>query len=397
VNGGRRVRRTAYFFIYCQDRDFLDLEALLRGEARPAPLRQIFALSILKGEECALNKVEIDVLFSTPSDQWIEVGEAGPDEIVDRLLDGGLLLSESEDGERAELRRRDEVLAGSEWNVYAALYHFMTKWRDVDVLEPEVEPDEASAAEEWLRRFGPPPSHFHSVDGGREPVRLPLPERTGGLYDALLARQTTRTFDSATPLDADDLAAILRYVYGAHGLLAVDPDVAVLRKTSPSGGALHPIEIYPLLLNVSGVQPGIYHYRVADHVLEPLTLMEREEAGDLAYEFSSGQAFTRDAQALFLLTARFYRSFWKYRKHRRAYAVLLMDAAHLSQTFYLVCAELGLGAFVTAAINGANIEERLGLDGFAEGALLLCGCGSPAPPGRLDPDFSEYVPGETVL
>lgn len=397
MTAGVRVRRTAYFFIYCQDRDFLDIEALLRGETRPAPLRQTFALSILKGEAVPLERAEVDVLLSTPSDDWVDAGEAGPAEVVDRLVDGGLLLTETEDGEPAELRRRDEVLAQSQWNVYAALYHFMSKWRDIDIQEPDVEPDEASATEEWLRLFGPPPSHFHSVDRGREPVRLPLPQRAGGLYDALLARKTTRTFDSGTPLEVEDLGAILHYAYGAHGLLAVDPQVAVLRKTSPSGGALHPIEIYPLLVNVNGLKPGIYHYRVADHALEPLTLMERKEAADLAYEFSSGQAFTRDAQALFLLTARFYRSYWKYRKHRRAYAVLLMDAGHLSQTFYLVCAELGLGAFVTAAINGANIEQRLELDGFAEGALLLSGCGKPAASGRLNADFGPYLPGETAL
>ena len=75
-----------------------------------------------------------------------------------------------------------------------------------------------------------------------------------------------------------------------------------------------------------------------------------------------------------------------------------MDAAHLSQTFYLVCADLGLGAFVTAAINGANIEERLGLDGFTEGALAICGCGIPAEhQSAADPKFLPYVPGETVL
>jgi putative peptide maturation dehydrogenase len=397
LTAGDRVRRTAYFFIYCQDRDFLDIEALLRGETRPAPLRQTLALSVLKGEEVVLERAEVDVLLSTPSDDWVDAGEAGPADVVEHLVDGGLLLTESEDGEPAELRRRDEVLAQSQWNVYAALYHFMSKWRDIDIQEPDVELDERSAAEEWLRLFGPPPSHFHSVERGRKPVRLPLPERAGGLYDALLARKTTRAFGRTESLQTEELGAILRYVYGAHGFLAVDPQVAVLRKTSPSGGALHPIEIYPLLLNVNGFQPGIYHYRVADHTLEPLELMEREDAADLAYEFSSGQAFTRDVQAVFLLTARFYRSFWKYRKHRRAYAVLLMDAGHLSQTFYLVCAELGLGAFVTAAINGANIEERLGLDGFAEGALLLLGCGRPAPEGRRDAEFSPYVPGETAL
>jgi nitroreductase len=74
-----------------------------------------------------------------------------------------------------------------------------------------------------------------------------------------------------------------------------------------------------------------------------------------------------------------------------------MDAAHLAQTFYLVCAELGLGAFVTAAVNGANIEERLGLDPFTEGALAMCGCGRPAAREELDAKFEPYVPRETII
>jgi nitroreductase len=93
------------------------------------------------------------------------------------------------------------------------------------------------------------------------------------------------------------------------------------------------------------------------------------------------------------MAARFYRSFWKYRRHQKAYASLMMDAAHLSQTLYLVAAELGLGAFVTAAVNGANIEERLGLDGWSEGVLAMCGCGKPSSKRSvLEPSFTRYVP-----
>jgi nitroreductase len=75
-----------------------------------------------------------------------------------------------------------------------------------------------------------------------------------------------------------------------------------------------------------------------------------------------------------------------------------MDAAHLSQTLYLVAAELGLGAFVTAAINAANIDERLGIDGCSEGALAVSGCGRRAAErSPLEPAFAPYVPRETQL
>jgi nitroreductase len=70
-----------------------------------------------------------------------------------------------------------------------------------------------------------------------------------------------------------------------------------------------------------------------------------------------------------------------------------MDAGHLSQTFYLVCAELGLGAFVTAAINNADIDDRLGLDGFAEGSLAISGCGPLVEESSyLQPRFEPHRP-----
>ena len=71
----------------------------------------------------------------------------------------------------------------------------------------------------------------------------------------------------------------------------------------------------------------------------------------------------------------------------------LMDAGHLSQTFYLVCAELSLGAFVTAAINNADVDERLGLDGFAEGSLAIVCCGPLVEESSyLQPEFTPYRP-----
>ena len=71
----------------------------------------------------------------------------------------------------------------------------------------------------------------------------------------------------------------------------------------------------------------------------------------------------------------------------------LLDAGHLSQTFSVVCAELGLGAFVTAAVNNADIDAHLGLDGFAEGSLAIVGCGPlVSESSYLEPTFTPYRP-----
>ena len=111
------------------------------------------------------------------------------------------------------------------------------------------------------------------------------------------------------------------------------------------------------------------------------------------WRFSSSGAdldlWADPGRQLAVLTARFARNHWKYRSHRKAYAGILMDAAHLSQTLQLVSTELGLGAFVTLAINARDIDDRLGLDGVAEGAVAMVGCG-PRAPGRspLELDFA---------
>lgn len=401
-----KVRRTEFAFFYCQDGETLDIPALLRGRAVLEPQRQLLGLSILTGETHAISKADLDVLVSLPARDWVDAAELDIGEAsVSTLARRGLVVSDEPDALLSELRRRDEQLSSNEWNVYAALYHFMTKWRDVD-LEKAVDEDPTAsgeldphATEEWIALHGEPPAHFHSAaEGAAKVTQLPLVTREGALYDVLLRRKTTRAFAAEPATSRDDFSVLLRYAFGCHGYAGLGDGLVLLKKTSPSGSGLHPSEVYPLVANVEGIEPGLYHYGAAGHVLEPIELLTREEVGELAYEFTSGQPYARSAHCLFVLSARFYRNFWKHRRHERAYAVLLMDVAHLSQTFYLVCADLGLGAFVTAAINGSNIEERLGLDGVGEGALAVCGCGVPAGgPSPLEPEFLPYFPGETVL
>ncbi len=276
-----------------------------------------------------------------------------------------------------------------------ALYHFFIRWCGQDVWRALPEADLAEAEAKLVRRWGEPPPPFPARGGTAVP--LPRPDRRGALYELLERRRTTRAFDLERPMSAEELSVLLFYTFGCRGYTRLEANLVALRKTSPSGGGLHPTEAYPLVRDVDGLEPGVYHYDAGSHALEPVALLPAEEVGELAVRIAAGQPYAREAHALVVLTSRFLRSFWKYRRHDRAYAVLLMDAAHLSQTFYLLCTELGLGAFVTAAINGADAEERLGLDGFSEGAVALCGCGKPAGRSVLDPEFLPYVPGETVL
>jgi putative peptide maturation dehydrogenase len=393
----QKAKRTRFLFFHAAEQGFVDVAALLRGEAKAVSVPQFYAVSVLCADEYPLTRTELDRLLELPSGEWAQVEET-PE--LRRFAEQGLIVTDDDEPEPARLRALDERLEAANWNVYGALYHSLTRWRDVDAALEErtsvPERELVDVADRFLERYGPPPSPFHRLRNGSAALELPLVRPNRPLYETLGERETTRLFTGES-LSQDDLAVILYYVFGCHGYTAMSDDVVALRKTSPSGGALHPVECYPLLLSVDGVDPGLYHYDVAAHALERLARLG-PAAAELAVEFAAGQFYFRDAAALFILTARFERAFWKYRNHERAFAVVLMDAAHLSQTFYLVCAERGLGAFVTAAINSANVDDRLSVDGFTEGSLLLLGCGPRSEqPSFLQPEFLPYVPRETAI
>lgn len=391
-----RFRRTAYLTLSIGDNRVLDVAALLRGEVDVRRANGLRVRSLLSDEESALTLDELRVLLDLPDDDWSEPRSG--DSTLERLARRGVVVTDAADARLDDLRAADERLAASEWHPAAAAFHLATRWRGVQAAAfPEVLDDATAAGEaaaaQFFERFGPPPPHFHEVSDGADATELPLVRRSGGVYDTLTTRKTTRTYDAAATLDVERLSTVLYYVVGCHGTAPLHGEALVLKKTSPSAGSLHPIEVYPLLARVEGYDPGIYHYRTRDHALELLEPLDAEQARALASDFMCGQSYLATAHAIFVVTARFERSFWKYRRHERAYATLLLDAGHLSQSLYLVSAELGLGAFVTAAINGADIDERLRLEPAAEGAIAVCGCGIPSGERpELEPGFAPYAP-----
>jgi putative peptide maturation dehydrogenase len=363
------LRRAAGLVLEIRDGQVLDVAALLGGTLVVEPASKLVATTPL-GAEHELSPDDVRALL-----------DPGDDEATARLASAGILVD-------------DEPEAGG-WHPDAARFHFATRWRDVAPaasFEPQPrERESATPGLEALRAaLGPPPPHFHRAGDGDEAVPLPSGRRDGGLYRLLAARETRRSFDAARPTTRDELATVLRYTVGCHGTARLLDDLVVLKKTVPSSGGLHAIEAYPLVASVDGVAPGLYHYEVERHELAPIELLDPSEAERLVVE-ATGQAYLRSAHVLLILTARFERSFWRYRRHPKAYAALLMDAAHVSQTLYLVCTDLGLGAFVSAAVNNASLDDRLGLDPLREGVVLACGFGRPAA-DELRQAFDPFEP-----
>ncbi len=102
-------------------------------------------------------------------------------------------------------------------------------------------------------------------------------------------------------------------------------------KTSPSGGARHPIECYALVRKVPGLPAGIYHYDAARHQLE--RLRGRVSHDRIASYYPSSGYFAA-ANVHIFLTAVLSRQLWRY-PYARAYRAALAEAGHVCQTFCL--------------------------------------------------------------
>jgi SagB-type dehydrogenase family enzyme len=256
----------------------------------------------------------------------------------------------------------------SAWLPYGA-FHFGTK--DVPFAPEE-------QVSRLLRRAlakSKPPAFFKRYAGVQ---RLRLPPRlapNGEFPRVLMARRTHRKFSRAdVPLAS--VSSLLSYTWGVTGCLPAPPLGLLPRKTSPSGGARHPGEVYLLALRVGGLAPGLYHYDARRHRLERL---RKGEMQSKAFQYCAGQSHARNAAALFIMTAVLPRVMWKY-PFARAYRVVLLDAGHLCQTFCLTATWLGLAPFCTAALKDSLIEQDLGIDGVSEVALYVAGVGMPLEP-----------------
>jgi SagB-type dehydrogenase family enzyme len=211
-------------------------------------------------------------------------------------------------------------------------------------------------------------------------IFLPPPECDGEFPRVLLARRSWRRF-ARRPIALDTLATLLGLSFGVQWWVDLRGVGRVALKTSPSGGARHPIEAYVVALRVKGLPRGLYHYAAGTHRLE--LLRRGANAAELVHSLSE-QWWFEDAAVVVLMTAVFARTQWKY-PASRAYRIVLIDAGHVCQTFCLVATWLGLAPFSTMAMSDSRIEKILGVDGVRESVLYAAGAGLPPEGSKWEP------------
>jgi SagB-type dehydrogenase family enzyme len=264
------------------------------------------------------------------------------------------------------------------WNPAAGFFHTATKntrFVELDQLLDEL----AHQSKTW-----PMPDPIKAYPGA-ELTPLPAPSQTGEVPRTLRERRTWRRFDRQ-PVELSALSTLLHLTAGVQRWATAKGEGRVALKTSPSGGARHPIELYVLVRRVRSIAGGVYHYAADRHVLE------RVPGSGEAPEFDEilpKQRWYREAAALVLLTAVFERTRWRYHSPR-AYRAILIEAGHVCQTFCLTATWLGLAPFCSMAIADGVAERLLGIDGISESVVYAAGVGTrPLLRGRMPGAFLD--------
>ena len=184
---------------------------------------------------------------------------------------------------------------------------------------------------------------------------------------------------SGTTTAALDLAALGRVLFCAGGLTRhrhIGGEQYHFRAAA-SAGALYPIEIYVASGEVGGLEAGLYHFSPADLKLRGL------RSGDWRSTIAASCAVddvVREASAILILSAIFWRSAWKYRA--RAYRYCFWDAGTILANLLAAASAEGLEAEVLTAFVDPDLERLVGIDGEREGVVCAVALGKASAPAQ---------------
>lgn len=174
-------------------------------------------------------------------------------------------------------------------------------------------------------------------------IKLPEPKYDGmvSVEKALKERRTVRVYQNA-PLAINDVSQIL---WSAQGI--TEPKRGL--RTAPSARAQYFLTAYIFAGNVTGLDPGMYRYLPAGHVLELVA------GGDMKEKLyrAAGQSPIQKAPAALVIAGardRAQNEGWVY-----------LEGGHAAQNVYLEGVSLGIGTVVMGGFDPDAVGKAIGL------------------------------------
>jgi len=220
------------------------------------------------------------------------------------------------------------------------------------------------------RGIAPPPIEKPYSKEARR-IDLPRDERFKDigkmdLKAAIGKRESRRTY-RREPLSLEELSFLLWATQGIKEKL----DAGHALRTVPSAGCRHALETYLCILNISGMEQGIYRYLPLEHQL--LFEFTEENLDQKIVQAALDQPYPGEAAVTFIWTAIPYRMEWRY--GLAAHKVIAIDAGHVCQNLYLACEAIGAGTCAIGAYDQGRMDKLLRIDGEDEFTIYLASVG----------------------
>lgn len=186
------------------------------------------------------------------------------------------------------------------------------------------------------------------------------------LVEAIKNRRSHRHYKNI-PLSLEELSFLL---WATQGIRLITQNGTAFR-TVPSAGCRHAFETYLCVINVEGLEKGLYRYLPLTHKLLLISLNENISEEIIIATFN--QNFTGKGAVTFVWTTIPYRMEWRY--NLASHKVIAVDVGHVCQNLYLACSAVGCGACAVGAYHQEMIDELIGVDGEDEFTIYLATVG----------------------
>lgn len=162
--------------------------------------------------------------------------------------------------------------------------------------------------------------------------------KSGPTFTQVLETRKSIRKHSTIPISKEQIGEFLYRSARIKGLQKAK-NYDATHRPYPGGGACYELELYLLIQECTGLEPGLYHYHPDIHAINslPSENVERENLMKLAAVSAAKEELP---QILILIAARFERVTWKYES--MAYSLILKDTGALMQTMYLVATAMNL-------------------------------------------------------